>query len=64
MKDSVDDPATAAAARAAEWGTLGRRWADTVRYLRRNPSLAVGSATFTLTVAVDGETPAWASAWH
>ena len=48
MKDSVDDPATAAAARAAEWGTLGRRWADTVRYLRRNPSLGVGLALIVL----------------
>jgi peptide/nickel transport system permease protein len=48
MNDSMDDPATHAPARAAEWGTLGRRWADTVRYLRRNPSLGVGLALIVL----------------
>ena len=52
MKDSMDDPATAAASRAAEWGTRGRRWADTVRYLRRNPSLGVGLALIVLLAAV------------
>ncbi len=52
MKDSMDDPATAAAARAVEWGTRDRRWADTVRYLRRNPSLGVGLALIVLLAAV------------